>query len=155
MVMVQNAGSRSPTEVGLGPAARSRRGRLLTALVLSVIGVAVITAGWYYGLGPESDRCSTTAARTEGPYFVDGAPSRSDIRGGEYGVTIGLQLTLFQLQGDSACSALEGATVDIWHANASGLYSGVATQGTSGLDFLRGSQVTNQTGGVAFTTIYP
>jgi protocatechuate 3,4-dioxygenase beta subunit len=44
--------------------------------------------------------------------------------------------------------------VDIWHCDASGIYSDV--QGvTSGQNFLRGYQVTDANGRASFTTIYP
>lgn len=51
-----------------------------------------------------------------------------------------------------------GAQVDIWHANALGLYSAEPDQpqaDTGGQTFLRGYQLTDDEGAVHFTTIYP
>jgi hypothetical protein len=57
--------------------------------------------------------------------------------------------------GNGSCIPLKGAQVDIWHANPQGIYSGVQQQGTSGHDFLRGNQVTNENGTILFSTVYP
>jgi protocatechuate 3,4-dioxygenase beta subunit len=54
-----------------------------------------------------------------------------------------------------ACAPMSGAYVDVWHCNASGVYSDVAAQGTTGRRFLRGYQVTDSHGNVRFLTIYP
>jgi protocatechuate 3,4-dioxygenase beta subunit len=55
----------------------------------------------------------------------------------------------------NSCAALPNAQVDIWHCDASGLYSDVAQNGTSGQKFLRGYQLTNTSGIANFVTIYP
>ena len=49
---------------------------------------------------------------------------------------------------------LQGAQVDIWHCDASGIYSDVQGS-TAGQNFLRGYQVTDASGVARFTTIYP
>ena len=54
-----------------------------------------------------------------------------------------------------ACAPIEGAVVDIWHANAAGRYSDIASEGTSGKEFLRGLQATDADGRAKFTTIFP
>jgi protocatechuate 3,4-dioxygenase beta subunit len=54
-----------------------------------------------------------------------------------------------------SCIALDGAKVDIWHANSQGVYSGVQDAGTGEKNFLRGYQTTDDNGTVQFTTIYP
>src|SRR5262249_13048363 len=53
---------------------------------------------------------------------------------------------------ESSCKPIKGAAVDIWHADASGVYSGVA--GNTGT-FLRGIQKTDRAGLAIFDTIYP
>lgn len=55
------------------------------------------------------------------------------------------------------CAALAGATVDVWHCDALGVYSDVSDPGfnTRGKKFLRGYQVTDGTGMAGFQTIYP
>src|SRR5207244_3104079 len=46
------------------------------------------------------------------------------------------------------------AIVDIWHADATGNYSGFGST-TSNRTFLRGTQVTDANGNAGFMTIYP
>jgi protocatechuate 3,4-dioxygenase beta subunit len=62
---------------------------------------------------------------------------------------------------DASCQPLEGALVDVWHADVDGDYSafsdgsGGAGDGGPGTTFLRGSQLTNAEGIVEFVTNYP
>jgi protocatechuate 3,4-dioxygenase beta subunit len=96
------------------------------------------------------------------PYFVDNQLNRSDIRidPSDGSVKEGAPLRLaFQVSDVSAnaCSPLAGAQVDVWHCDALGVYSGVSDPGfdTSGQLWLRGYQVTDESGYCEFTTIYP
>jgi protocatechuate 3,4-dioxygenase beta subunit len=101
-----------------------------------------------------------TPQQTEGPYFVDDMPNRSDIRSDpsdgsvQQGVPLHLVLHVYDVDNGS-CIPLRGAQVDIWHANSQGVYSAVQDAGTAGKKFLRGYQVTDDNGTVRFTTIYP
>jgi protocatechuate 3,4-dioxygenase beta subunit len=97
--------------------------------------------------------CVLAPEVTEGPYWVDVREERSDVRAGQSGVP--LKLDLYVYRSDDSCAPEAGAIVDIWHANASGLYSDEASNGTSGETWLRGYQETDSNGHVAFTTIYP
>ncbi|MFT4036407.1 MAG: intradiol ring-cleavage dioxygenase [Patulibacter sp.] len=103
--------------------------------------------------------CELVPEKTEGPYFVDEKLNRSDIRidptDGTVQAGIPLVLTLYVVSSDSACAAVQGATVDIWHANSQGLYSDESANQTVGKKYLRGYQVTDSDGMVQFTTIYP
>src|SRR5207249_3064675 len=100
------------------------------------------------------------AAQTEGPYWVEEKLNRSDIRmdpadgSVKPGALLNLTINVHEISG-SNCTALTGAQVDIWHCDASGLYSDEAANGTVGKKFLRGYQITNDSGAVQFTTIYP
>src|SRR5664279_717549 len=104
--------------------------------------------------------CVGSPQETEGPYFVDEMLNRSDIRSDptdgtiKPGVPLQLAIRVFQVNG-SACTPLSGAHVDIWHCDATGLYSDEAANNTVGKKFLRGYQVTDANGAVQFTTIYP
>ena len=106
--------------------------------------------------------CIVRPALTEGPYFVDEKLNRSDIRSdpSDGSVTAGAPLSLTvrvaRIAG-SACTPLSGATVDVWHCDALGVYSDASDPGfnTKGKKFLRGSQVTDANGNAQFTTIYP
>ena len=103
--------------------------------------------------------CVLTPAKTEGPYFVDERLRRSDIRidpvdgSVQPGVPLTLRFVLLSANGD--CAPVPGAQVDVWHANASGLYSDEAQNGTSGHKYLRGYQVTGADGSATFTTVFP
>jgi protocatechuate 3,4-dioxygenase beta subunit len=106
--------------------------------------------------------CIVRPAVTEGPYFVDEKLDRSDIRSDPSTGTIkpGAPLTLRFLVSrvtGSSCAALNGATVDIWHCDALGVYSDAtdASFNTKGQKFLRGFQTTDASGSAQFTTIYP
>lgn len=101
--------------------------------------------------------CTTTQAIEEGPYYLANTPTRSDVTDGQAGKKLTLTFTVV----DTACKPIKNARIDIWYANAQGVYSGVANQGddlgagvNSG-NFLRGTQVTNAKGVATFTGIYP
>jgi protocatechuate 3,4-dioxygenase beta subunit len=115
-------------------------------------------------LGPDvaeaaSATCVMTPAKTVGPYFVDEKLNRSDVRANtsdgavQAGVPLTLRMQIFDA--DNSCAPVQGATVDIWHANAAGLYSDEAANNTVGQNWLRGYQTTDADGLVRFTTIYP
>ena len=102
---------------------------------------------------------SLTPAKTIGPYFVEEKLNRSDLRTDPAtgavtaGVPLALDLTL--VNEDASCAPLAGAQVDLWHADPSGKYSDESVEGTSGKKYLRGYQVSDANGKVAFTTVYP
>jgi protocatechuate 3,4-dioxygenase beta subunit len=106
--------------------------------------------------------CVVRPEMTEGPYFVDGQLERSDIRtepsdgSVKEGVPLTLAFAVSQIS-DSTCSPLAGATIDIWHCDALGVYSGVSDPrfDTSDQTWLRGYQVTGNDGIAQFITIYP
>ncbi len=106
--------------------------------------------------------CVVRPQQTEGPYFVDEKLNRSDIRSDpsdgavKPGMPLRLVFHVSQMNGGS-CTPLTGATVDIWHCDALGVYSDVTDRSfsTVGKKFLRGYQVTDANGTVEFVTIYP
>lgn len=122
-------------------------GRLLESLGLDATAQA------------QAASCVLTPDRTEGPYFVDEKLNRSDIRvdpsDGAAQPGTPLTLTLVVVDAANDCAPVAGAQVDIWHANAVGRYSNVASEGTTGKRYLRGFQATDAAGRVTFTTIYP
>lgn len=103
--------------------------------------------------------CILTPAKTEGPYFVDERLKRSDIRvdpvDGSVQDGVKLALRFVVVSSDDDCGPVRGAQVDVWHANASGLYSDEAANGTSGHKYLRGYQVTGADGIAEFVTVFP
>jgi protocatechuate 3,4-dioxygenase beta subunit len=104
-----------------------------------------------------------TPQQTEGPYFVDGMPERSDIRSDlsdgsvQEGIPLSLVINVYDVDDGSEdlCIPVRSAQVDIWHANFQGVYSVVQEQGTVGKNFLRGYQITDDNGAVQFSTVYP
>src|SRR5271167_279031 len=108
--------------------------------------------------------CIARPEQTEGPFFVDQALNRSDIRSdprtGEIkaGAPLRLVFNLSRSNG-TTCAPLAGAHVDLWHSDASGRYSDVSGFGngpsTAGQQFLRGYQLTDAAGNAQFLTIFP
>jgi protocatechuate 3,4-dioxygenase beta subunit len=121
--------------------------RLLASLGVSGVAQAAATS------------CVLTPAKTEGPYFVDEKLNRSDIRidPADSSVQPGtpVSLTMVVVRADGSCAPVAGAVVDVWHANAMGKYSDIASEGTSARKYLRGLQVSDASGQAKFTTIYP
>lgn len=106
--------------------------------------------------------CVVRPALTEGPLFVDEMLNRADIRSdpttGEISEGIQFDLTFHVTRLDAgACTPLAGVQVDVWHCDAYGVYSDTNQLGfqTVGQKFLRGYQVTEESGVAKFTTIYP
>ena len=117
-------------------------------------------------LTPSLIEVEGTPQQTEGPYFVDNMPNRSDITSDtttgsvQEGIPLRLVINVYDVDGyggggEGSCTPLRGALVDIWHSDSQGVYSGIQQQGTTGQNFLRGNQVTDENGTVQFTTIYP
>jgi protocatechuate 3,4-dioxygenase beta subunit len=128
-------------------------------------------------------RCATlTPELTEGPYWVNTMLRRADVRAnttsaktlpGVVQQGVPMKLTINVLDAGNGCKPLNGVAVDIWHANAHGVYSdetsqqaGGGTTGgdTAGQNFLRGYQITGEDAGlngsavagqVGFKTIWP
>ena len=106
--------------------------------------------------------CVERPRHIEGPYFVDAALRRSDIRSDPRtgatrdGVPLRLTFRVSNLDG-GRCLPLTGAQVDVWHCDANGLYSDSEDwqKSTLGQRFLRGYQLTDRKGLASFTTIYP
>jgi protocatechuate 3,4-dioxygenase beta subunit len=92
--------------------------------------------------------CVLAPEQTEGPYYIDNHLIRSDIRDGKKGVPLSLRL---QVLDTTTCKPIKGATVEVWHCDALGRYSGFNAPGK----FLRGGQRSGSTGHVTFKTIYP
>ena len=123
-------------------------------------------AGNADALAMPNPKCRPTVRQTLGPFLIPDSPNRSDVREDRPGEP--LHLTLHVVD-DDFCKPIEGARVDIWHSDASGLYSGVdniafdlATMLDSGKSidmrdksFLRGNQTTGADGRVQFMTIVP
>ena len=101
--------------------------------------------------------CTVTAVQTEGPYYLDVDKIRADIREDREGAELEVAVRVMDADG---CTPIKDAVFDIWHADASGDYSGfdgTAAPGASptGSRYLRGAQVTDADGIARITTIFP
>jgi protocatechuate 3,4-dioxygenase beta subunit len=96
--------------------------------------------------------CVLAPEMTEGPYYIPGEKVRRNITEGQPGSPLTLRLTVLDA---STCKPLKGAAVDIWHASATGIYSGEAANNSVGRTFLRGIQRTDANGLALFKTVYP
>jgi protocatechuate 3,4-dioxygenase beta subunit len=126
----------------------------LSGLVVSALGVE---RAW--AQGPRG--CVLTPEAGEGPFYLDPTLFRSDITSGQPGAPLDLSMQVMRA-GD--CATLAGARVDVWHADALGLYSGyakqsgvggISTEPAFGKQYLRGTQFTDAKGNVQFRTIFP
>lgn len=119
-----------------------------------------------------STQCTAIPDETAGPYPGDGSNSnasgvvnvltqsgvvRQDITrsfgtasGVADGVALSIQLTLT----DSNCSPLSGYAVYLWHCTRDGNYS-LYSSGITAENYLRGVQVSDASGLVTFTSIFP
>src|SRR6185295_17311722 len=74
-------------------------------------------------LEPTATSCLLSPEQTEGPFFLDLNLLRSDIREDREGALLRLSLRLVDTDG---CTPIRDAVVNLWHADAEGLYSGFA-----------------------------
>jgi protocatechuate 3,4-dioxygenase beta subunit len=143
------------------PDGLTRRGSLvrlggLVAGVLGAGGLAAAAESDAAGDGPSGVvsgeiSCVLAPQQTDGPYYIDGEKLRRNITQGRPGTRLTLKLKVVNA---STCKLISGALVDIWHADASGVYSGFGA-GASNRTFMRGVQRTNAQGIATFVTVYP
>jgi protocatechuate 3,4-dioxygenase beta subunit len=135
----------------------SRRDSLLAAgglIAAALIPEAASAAG--SGSGPAAVAsgaisCVLTPELTEGPYYVPSEKVRHNITEGKPGTRLDLRLTVVDA---STCKPIKSAVVDIWHADALGVYSG-AVANNPGTNFMRGVQKTDSAGLALFQSVYP
>ena len=107
--------------------------------------------------------CVLTPEVTEGPYWIDDKLTRRDVREGRPGLPLVLELTVVNAK---TCRPIKGADVEIWHADASGNYSGFDGGSSGGGGFggsgpqtktryLRGHQRSDASGKASFLTVFP
>ena len=131
------------------------------ASLLGLLGGVLGLAGWRAaesdavggpaGVASGAVTCVLAPELTEGPFYIDGEKLRRNITEGKTGAPLTLQLAVVDA---STCKPLRGVSVDIWHADAGGVYSGFGA-GSGNRTFLRGIQKTDSSGVATFQTIYP
>src|SRR5207249_11291424 len=84
------------------------------------------TAGSQAGRAARSSSvgCILTPEQTEGPYYMNNGLIRSDITEGKPGVPLQLNLAVVSADG---CAPISNATAEVWHCDASGVYSGFSS----------------------------
>ena len=129
--------------------------------LIGLSGIVMAAAGAQPAWAQSQRSCVLTADAGEGPFYLDPKLIRSDITSGMPGAPLQLALQVVRA-GD--CAILPNARVDVWHADALGLYSGyvkqsgvggISPQTAVGAQYLRGTQVTDAQGNVQFRTIFP
>ena len=144
--------------------------RQLLGLVGGAGALAVAGGGALLGGGAEAAAaaCATEVeSETAGPFPADGSNGpdvrvlsgivRSDIRpsfGTSTTVAPGVPLQFKLTVSNLSCAPLAGAAVYAWHCDRAGRYS-LYSSGVTNENYLRGIQVTDSTGAVTFTSIYP
>ncbi|MGA5304981.1 intradiol ring-cleavage dioxygenase [Nucisporomicrobium flavum] len=119
------------------------------------------------GGSPNGGSLAEVESETAGPYPADGSNGpdvrtldgivRKDIRssfGGAGGTAEGVPLEFSLVVKDLDGAAVTGAAVYAWHCDRDGNYSLYST-GVTDRNYLRGIQQTDDTGTVAFTSIFP
>ncbi|GMF31057.1 unnamed protein product [Phytophthora lilii] len=97
---------------------------------------------------------------TEGPYYVLGEYIRNDMRQEQKGIPMYMDIQVIDV---STCNPVKDMYVDLWHCNATGVYSGDVASGngdntdTSNADatFLRSVTPTDEDGVAQITSIFP
>src|SRR2546423_8449488 len=120
------------------------------------LGGAALTALGIAGLKPgapeaASVSCILTPEQTEGPYYIAGEKLRRNITDGRPGAPMLLRTFVVDA---TTCRPIRNAAVDVWHADAGGVYSGFGA-GAANRTFMRGIQRTNAKGVALFRTVYP
>jgi protocatechuate 3,4-dioxygenase beta subunit len=120
----------------------------------------------------QAGTCTLTHATIAGPTWFDADAVRTDIRDDRPGVPLDLA---FRVERAGSCAPIPGAVVDLWQCDALGVYSGFAkaapgqggsaggkdqygdaeSAATTAERWLRGTQVTDATGVVTFSSVYP
>jgi protocatechuate 3,4-dioxygenase beta subunit len=110
-------------------------------------------------MGGATLSCVRTPETNEGPFYYESSLERRSLVEGHQGVPLRLGIVAAGVVGQSACLPLSGAVVDVWQTDGLGLYSNVGhdlqTVDTTAQTFLRGHQVTDESGYVEFDTVVP
>jgi protocatechuate 3,4-dioxygenase beta subunit len=132
------------------------RRRVIAAVSACATTLALPTHAWSQAAG-----CAVTEDAGEGPFYFDPKLLRSDVTSGRIGAPLDIAVQITRARD---CAPLAGARLDLWQADAVGLYSGyrnqpavggIPTEPTVGATFLRGTQLADADGWVRFKTIYP
>lgn len=103
--------------------------------------------------------CVRTPESNDGPFYYESSPLRRDITEGRKGARLKLIINVEATIPGTVCAPLANSLVDVWHADADGMYSNVGNDiqnvDTRGGTFMRGHQVAGSDGRVEFDTVVP
>lgn len=99
-----------------------------------------------------NNTCVLVPETTIGPYYVLGEFIRSNITEGQIGIPLHMEMQFVDIE---TCLPVPQLAADVWHCNSTGTYSGVAAENTLDETFLRGVQLTDDDGVVAFDSLFP
>ncbi len=77
----------------------------------------------------EASVCTLDPELTQGPYYLDRGILRRDVTEGKPGLPLRLRLNLIDAR---SCTPLQNAALEIWHCDASGIYSGYTKMNPNG-----------------------
>src|SRR5260370_31874086 len=80
-------------------------------------------------VGSAAAACVLTPEVTSGPYYIANHLIRRNITENQPGLPLALHL---KVQHATTCKPIKGANVEIWHANALGVYSGYGSGSSPG-----------------------
>jgi protocatechuate 3,4-dioxygenase beta subunit len=144
--------------------AETNQSGLTRRRLLGQAGVAgaVIAGGGIVGIGRTLAAVSSTESaasalvltpeQEEGPFYVALEKIRKNITLGRKGVPLKLRVKIVD---STTGKPVSGAALDIWHCDATGVYSDESSEGTVGSTWLRGVQITGADGVAEFESIYP
>lgn len=103
--------------------------------------------------------CGLTCTATLGPCHAE-SPERQDISEGQGGLPMRMS---FQVVKADGCTPIEGASVEVWHTNAGGIYSAYPkgsmcnpdSEEAAAAKYFRGQLKTDAQGRVDFHSVYP
>ncbi|KAF3021014.1 hypothetical protein E8E14_011042 [Neopestalotiopsis sp. 37M] len=104
--------------------------------------------------------CLLTPDLTQGPYYISGEQIRRDVREDQQGIDTVIE---YQIIDVDTCEPVPQVYLELWHCNATGVYSGVVADGNGdgwqdqsniNKTFLRGLQQTDDAGVAQFETIF-
>jgi len=129
----------------------AKAGALLAGLAAGGARAAASEGSGPAGVESGAVACVLAPEQTDGPYYIPKEKVRRNIAEGRPGTPLTLRLVVVNT---STCKPIAGAAVDVWHADAAGVYSGFG-QGAGNRTFMRGIQRTNAKGVATFRTVYP
>jgi protocatechuate 3,4-dioxygenase beta subunit len=144
------SGPSAPRAIGRRDALLAFGGASVGVIALAAPSVRRLASRAILPADARAQECTPAPALTEGPYHLENPLLRRNVIERRPGVTLWVTLKVLAA---ASCEPIPGATVEIWHADAGGEYSGFG--GADNDTFMRGRQVVGSAGAATFRTVYP